>query len=830
MLVAKMLLRNWRGGELKLLGWSLVLAVAVLSGIAIFTQRLEATILTQSNSLLGADYVVRGSQMQAAAWDKEAQAEGINTTRAAQFSSMVFAGDEMQLVAVKAVAPGYPLRGHFETSQVPFATDPEDIHIGNQIPTPGEAWVDSRLLPLLNIALGDDIALGEKTLKVTRLLIREPDGASQLSLFGARVLMNLQDLPATEVIQPGSRIDYLWLLASDDSARLTQFIAGLKPKLGPHQRLLDIQQAQERLGRTLETGQKFLLLAAVIALLLSGVAIAICAAQFARRHTDQVALMKSLGLSKGRVRGLYLGQLLLLGVIAALMGLLLGEVLQQTVAALVRQAYQLNLGAANWQPYALSFFAGQICMLSFALPSLWFLPGIPPLKILRRELQVKPTQLSIQIAIALAAIILLVVLFSRDWRLAVSVSVALLVVFSAASLLAFMLLAIARKGAANLGGFWRLAFAGLARRRGQTLIQILVFAVAVMLLLSITLVRSSLISDWKAQLPAMAPNHFLVNIPADELNSVQRQLHGAGVGLQPVYPMVRGRLVAINGEEVNELQRAKSNALQRELNLTWAAQMGDDNKLVSGNWWDNWTPASSNLPGVSVEQKIAQEIGLTLGDKLRFSIGGLEQEAEVASIRSLDWRSMHPNFFFIFSPHSLDQLSPTYITSIYLAPEQKPLLNQLLRAHPTIVVIELDRIIAQIQTIVAQVSDGVLLVLLLTLLAGGLVLWAAVLGSMEARMQEAGLLRALGSSRRLLLGSITAEFAVLGFVAGLIATLGSEALLFFLQAYVLNTPIQAHYLYWLISPVGAALLVATLGYLACWPVIRTPPAIVLREA
>ncbi len=830
MLVAKMLLRNWRGGELKLLGWSLVLAVAVLSGIAIFTQRLEATILTQSNSLLGADYVVRGSQMQAAAWDKEAQAEGINTTRAAQFSSMVFAGDEMQLVAVKAVAPGYPLRGHFETSQVPFATDPEDIHIGNQIPPPGEAWVDSRLLPLLNIALGDDIALGEKTLKVTRLLIREPDGASQLSLFGARVLMNLQDLPATEVIQPGSRIDYLWLLASDDSARLTQFIAGLKPKLGPHQRLLDIQQAQERLGRTLETGQKFLLLAAVIALLLSGVAIAICAAQFARRHTDQVALMKSLGLSKGRVRGLYLGQLLLLGVIAALMGLLLGEVLQQTVAALVRQAYQLNLGAANWQPYALSFFAGQICMLSFALPSLWFLPGIPPLKILRRELQVKPTQLSIQIAIALAAIILLVVLFSRDWRLAVSVSVALLVVFSAASLLAFMLLAIARKGAANLGGFWRLAFAGLARRRGQTLIQILVFAVAVMLLLSITLVRSSLISDWKAQLPAMAPNHFLVNIPADELNSVQRQLHGAGVGLQPVYPMVRGRLVAINGEEVNELQRAKSNALQRELNLTWAAQMGGDNKLVSGNWWDNWTPASSNLPGVSVEQKIAQEIGLTLGDKLRFSIGGLEQEAEVASIRSLDWRSMHPNFFFIFSPHSLDQLSPTYITSIYLAPEQKPLLNQLLRAHPTIVVIELDRIIAQIQTIVAQVSDGVLLVLLLTLLAGGLVLWAAVLGSMEARMQEAGLLRALGSSRRLLLGSITAEFAVLGFVAGLIATLGSEALLFFLQAYVLNTPIQAHYLYWLISPVGAALLVATLGYLACWPVIHTPPAIVLREA
>ncbi len=829
MLVAKMLVRNWRGGELKLLGWSLVLAVAVLSGIAIFTERLESTLTAQSNSLLGADYVVRGSQLQAEEWDAEARAKAIKTTRAAQFSSMVYAGDEMQLAAVKAVASGYPLRGQFEISDVPFAIAPADIHIAQQIPAAGEAWVDSRLLPLLNISLGDEIALGEKSLKVTHLLICEPDGASQLSLFGARVLMNLDDLPATQVVQPGSRIDYLWLLAADNSRELKQFVDSLKPRLGPHQRLLDIQSAQERLGRTLQTGQKFLLLAAVIALLLSGVAIAICAGQFARRHTDQVALMKSLGLSKGRVRGLYFGQLFLLGLIAAAFGLGLGEGLQQLVALLVQQTYHFTLGASSWQPYALSFIAGQISLMSFALPSLWFLPAVPPLKILRRELSLKNTQLAVQAGIALLAIVGLILLFSRDWQLALSVSVSLLVVLAAASFLALVLLAGARRGAKNFGGFWRLAFASLARRRGQTLIQILVFAVAVMLLLSITLVRGSLINDWRAQVPDKAPNHFLVNIPADELGSVLASLHAAGVAEQPVYPMVRGRLVEINGAEVDDSQREKSNALRRELNLTWAEQLGADNQLLEGHWWDGWQ-SQSGLPGISVEQKTAAEIGLKLGDRLKFSIGGLEQEGEVASIRSLDWRSMHPNFFFIFAPGSLDAFSPTYITSVYLAADQKRLLNELLRAHPTLVVIELDRIIAQIQTIVAQVSDGVLLVLLLTLLAGGLVLWSAVLGSMEARKQEAGLLRALGSPRRLVLGSITLEFAILGALAGAIAILGSESLLFGLQAFVLKTPIQPHYIYWLISPLGAGILVSSLGYLACRPVIQTPPAIVLREA
>ncbi|ACE83241.1 ABC transporter permease [Cellvibrio japonicus] len=830
MLALQLLRRNWRSGELKLLGLSLILAVAVLSGIAIFTDRMETTLVVQSNSVLGADYVVRGSQPHNPDWEAEAREQGVSYTQSVLFSSMVFAGDEMHLASVKAVDKAYPLRGQFEISQVPFAVDASDIQIAKSIPAPGEAWVDSRLLPLLHIQLGDKVAVGEYELRVTQVLIREPDNASPFSMMGARLVMNMADLPQTQVIQPGSRVDYQWLIASDSALELERFVSWLKPQLNKHQRLQDIDSAQGRLGRTLKTGKQFLLLAAVIAVLLAGVAIAIAARQFAERHTDQVALMKSLGASRTRVRSLYFGQLLLLAVIASLIGLVLGELLQRTVAASLQQTYQLRLAAASFYPYGLSFFSGLICLVCFALPALWFLPGVPPLKILRRELAVNLPQLWLQGLIALLAVILLVVLFSRDMQLALSITGALLGVVATALLAAWGLLSVSRRWGLGLGGFWRLAFANLLRRRGQSLVLILVFAVAIMLLFTLTILRTSLIAEWRVQVPDDAPNHFLVNIPPEELPAIQSLLADRSVRPEPIYPMVRGRLTHINGEETTEEQRQISNTLRRELNLTWADKLADDNKVLQGHWWDQWQRGQGDLPGVSVEVKTAEEIGLKLGDHLRFSLGGLELDAQIASLRSLDWNSMRPNFFFIFEPGALEGYSPTYITSIYLPAQQKPVINELLRAHPTVLVIELDRIISQIRTIIDQVSDGVLLVLWLTLIGGCLVLLAAVMSSIESRKQEAGLLRALGSPRRLVLGSLVAEFAILGTIAGAIAILGSEILLLSLQKFVLETPIQPHYIYWLLSPLVGGVFVSLLGYLCCRPVVTTPPAVVLREA
>jgi len=830
MLALKLLIRNWRSGELKLLGVSLILAVTVLSAIAIFTDRLEATLLVQSNSVIGADTVVAGDHEHPKAWESEADKAGIKYTYSNQFMSVVYAGDEMRLASIKAIAEGYPLRGQFEISDIPFTLKTNEIQVVKTIPAQGEVWVDSRLFNALKIKLGDKIAVGDYELKVAHVLIREPDATNPMSMFGARLVMNIQDLPQTHIIQPGSDVNYRWLLSADNESTLNKFVERLKPKLTKHQRLVTVKTSQDRLSNTLDFAKKFLLLTAIIAVLLSGVAIAIASKQFAQRHTNQVALMKSLGVSANRVRSLYFMQLLLLASGASLLGLLLGSAIQSLLISTVQALYNTVFMPASFYPYGLSFASGIICLVCFALPALWFLPQIPPLKILRKEMEVTRSQLWLQALFAVAAVISLVALFSRDVKLALIVTATLFVVLLIALLVSFVLLKLTKRWVANAGGAWRLAFASLQKNAGQSVMQILVFSIAMMLLLTITIIRTSLINEWKIQIPENAPNHYLTNIPADESEHL-RQTVEKNIN-QPVamMPNVRGRLVEINGAEPTEELRKKHNTLQRELNLTWTTTLPEANKIVEGQWWDTWKKSERQLVGVSVEEGTAKDLGLKLGDKLRFSMGGLTLDSEIASIRSLDWKTMKLNYFFIFEPHALDQFSPNYMSSIYLDEQHKPFLYQLLREHPTVLLIEFDRIIESIRTVMDQVADGIQLVLWLTLIGGCLVLWAAVMGSLESRKQEAGLLRALGASRQLILGGVLIEFAIMGLLAGIVAILGAEFLVLSLQIFIFKFPLQPHFIYWLFSPILGCILVAALGLLGCRPVLTTPPAIVLREA
>jgi len=830
MLAFKLLIRNWRSGELKLLGVSLILAVTVLSAIAIFTERLDATLLVQSNSVLGADKIVSGNQPHPPEWERDADNTGIKHTKTIEFMSVVYAGDDMRLSAIKAVAEHYPLRGQFEISDVPFSLNPEEIKISAAIPAPGEVWVDSRLFSALKLKLGDTVEVGDYALKVAHILIREPDSTNPFSAFGARLVMNVQDLPNTHIIQPGSDVRYQWLLAADNEKTLDQFVEQLTPKLNQHQKLVTIKTSQDRLANTLDVAKKFLLLTAIIAVLLAGVAIAIAAKQFAERHTNQVALMKSLGVSAMRVRSLYFSQLLILASSASLLGLLVGTLIQTAVVSSLQVIYNILFMSATIYPYGLSFASGIICLLCFALPSLWFLPGIPPLKILRKEIRTSRPQLWFQIISAIIAVVVLVALFSRDLRLALTVTLALAIVLLITLLVAYALLKLSKYWVSRAGGAWRLAFSSLQKNSGQSMTQILVFAVAMMLLLTITIIRTSLINEWKIQIPEHAPNHYLTNIPADDVSKLKQSLESNINQAVLIMPNVRGRLVEINGVEPTKDVREKNNALQRELNLTWATQLPSDNKIVSGQWWDKWQKSTDQLAGVSVEEATAKALDLKLGDKLRFSVGGLNLDAEIASIRSLDWKTMRLNYFFIFEPDALAQFSPTYMSSIYLDEQHKPFLYQLLREHPTILLIEFDRIIESIRKVMDQVTDGVQLVLWLTLVGGCLVLWAAVMGSLESRKQEAGLLRALGASRRLVLGGVLIEFALMGVLAGMIAILGAECLLLSLQKYIFKIPLQPHFLYWLLSPVLGCTLVTVLGLLGCRPVLITPPVIVLREA
>ncbi len=875
MLAAKLLWRNARSAEVKLLFTALLLAVAMVTAIGLLSDRLEATLLKQSNSFIGADRQIYSPQPISPLWSQQAQAFGLQQVRLENFSSMVFSSpaaegysvqsaqgsssqtaegsssqtaegssvqsadgpaafeERMQLAAIKAVEPGYPLVGQMEISTVPFATRSVDIEKTDAVPGLGEAWVDSRLLAQLDLNINNSVFVGEKRLKITRVIITEPDRGGGFSLFAPRLMMNRADLAATEVIQPGSRIAYHWLLAGTEP-QLKAFLDKLQPELSDHHQLVDLERAQQGLASTLATARQFLLLAVVIAMLLAGIALVISSSRFAARHTEQVALLKSLGASSWKIRRLYLGQLLLLALASSVAGLLLAEILQRLIALAVVMMAAVELQPGSYRPYVLGIVSGVTCLIFFALPPLWHLPKISPLRILRQDLPVSSVRITVQVLLGTLAVLLLVYLFSGNIWLTLSVGAALLAVVSVAALVALGLLRLSHTLGSSAGSIWRLAIAGIKRRSGQSLLQVVVFAIALLLLLTMYAVRTSLIDEWQLQLPTDAPNHFLINIAPEQVDAVAEKLQRRGLNTAEIYPMVRGRLVKINAVEPSPALRKKVPLLRREANISWSKNLPADNQLSSGKWWHSEEEFESKgqqrgLPRVSVESKLAKKLGVGVGTKLQFSFGGLTLDAQISSLRQLEWDNMKPNFYFIFEPQVLDKFSPMYMTSSHIPPSEKAVVAEVLRDYPTIVVIEIDKVIEQIRDIVDKVGRAVEVVLALVLVGGILVLAAAVNASIDSRLQEVGLIRALGSSRKLILGSLAIEFSLLGACAGIIAVLGSEALLLGLQQQVFKMPVAPHYELWLAGPLLGTLLVGSLGVFSCRRVLNTPPSVVLRE-
>lgn len=829
MLAFRLLWRNWRSGEVKILAGALMLAVAVVSAISVFTFRLEAALVEESAVFLGANRIIESAQPIPSSWQQEAAAEfEVRQANTVEFLSMVFAGDSMHMASIKAVSQSYPLLGQLEISDKAFATAAADIRVAEGVPPSGQVWLDSRLLPLLNAELGDGLYVGDKELRASQVLINEPDRGGGMSLVSPRLIMNLADLDATNVIQPGSQVTYRWLLAGEQR-EIERMLAWLDDKLSSHQRVIDLESSQEQLAAALDRGSRFLLLAGIVGVLLAGVAIAIAAQHFASRHVDQVALMKSLGASATRIRGLYLLQLLLLAGFASLAGLVLGDLIQRLVASALSAVFPLVLGAAAPQAYSVGILTGFVCLVFFALPPLWHLPTIPPLKILRREMAVRHLHSWLQAGLGLGAVLLLIFVYSADWRLTLSVFLSLLGIISVAGLLAWWMLRLGRQLGMHAGSIWRLALAGLQRNPAQSAMQILVFATAIMLLLAMTTIRTSLIDDWQLQLPEDAPNHIFMNIAPHERDSIRALLEEAGIEGVSFSPMLRARLVALNGEAFTDEQREQNGVLRRELNLSWSAELPSDNAVVAGEWWTGEEQGRGQRPGgMSVEEEVARRLGLELGDVLTFSIGGLRVDTQVRNFRRVD-RNALEWYFFMAAPGVLEDYSPVYRSDVFLTAAQKPLLNTILQQHPTVMVFEFDKLLGQIHNIVDQVSSGVELVLWLVIAGGVMVLLAAVNASMESRMQEAGLLRALGSPRRLVLGSVWAEFSAMGLIAGLIAVLGSEVLLLSVQHWVLETPLQPHFHLWIIGSLLGAVAIGALGLWSCRRVVTVPPATVLRE-
>ncbi len=825
-IVSRLAWRDWHSGELGLLLVALLVAVGTVTAISLFVDRLHQALRLESASFLAADRYIGGSRPIPAPLRARALERGLDVADLMSFPSMVFGdGERSQLVSVKAVSNGYPLRGALITGTEPFAPG----SVTEQVPPPGEVWLDSRLFPALHLALGDTVEVGVARLRVGRVLIREPDRGGSFFDLGPRLLMNIADVPATEVVQPGSRIRYRLLLRGPDAD-----LEALREELAVEAnfRWVDVRENSPRIGGALDRAESYLLLGGLLGVLLAGVAVALSAHRYARRHYDHVGIFKTLGATPAQILNVYLGILGLVGAISVVLGLGLGVGLHLLIIRVLDALLPVSLPMPSFRPFLLGSATGLICALAFAMPPLLHLKSISPLRVIRRDFGAVPLSQWASYGAAGAGGLLLLIWYSESLLLTLWTLGGILAVTLVFGGLALVLLRGGRAVGMQAGSGLRLALAGLQRRRRESTAQILIFGLAIMLLLVLALLRTVLIDQWRAQLPDDIPNHFLMNVTPDQLPAVAALLSDIGerTHREPLYPMMRGRVTAVNGvdaktwDERNNRSDRPGPELRAERNLTWATELPEGNEILAGNWW----LPDDETARVSLEEEYARELGIELGDRMAFDIGGQSIEAEVASLRVLDWESMRPNFFIIFSPAALRDFPATYMTSFHLPADRKAFLNRLLSEFPTVTVIEIDAVVEQIQRIIDRVTAAVELVLALVVGSGCLVLVASIRAGWDARMAEHALVRALGGTRQLIAGSLAAEFIALGAFSGVVAVVGAELTVALLQWRVFELQAAVHPWLWLLGPLAGAALIFIVGMSGARRLVSSPPLLVLR--
>lgn len=822
-LAARQLLRDARAGELRVLFFALLVAVAASSAIGYFSARLNDAMLLRASEFLAADLRLSGSSQASQEQIDAGLKLGLDHAQAVEFSSVVAAADGIQLASVKAANSLYPLRGELRSAAEPYAA--EEVGSG---PRPGEVWAEARLMVALNLKIGDELEIGAKTLRLSRVLTYDPDTAGDFYSLTPRVLMHLDDLAATEVVQPGSRVRFreLW---RGDTETLAAYRQAVEAGLEPNQRLDDARDGNRQVGGALGRAERYLNLASLAAVLLAGVAVALSAARFAARRFDASALLRCLGLSRHEALALFGLQLALLGLIASMLGALLGWAGQHVLFYLLRGLIPDDLPPADLWPALAGMATGLVALAGFALPPLAALGRVPPLRVLRRDMLPVPASSWLVYGAALVALGLIM------WRLSLDLKLTL-ALLGGGLLAALLLGGLLLLGLQSLRRMlqraalpWRLGLGQLLRHPLAAAGQSLAFGLILLAMALIALLRGELLDTWQDQLPEDAPNHFALNVLPTERDAFAARLAELSPHPAPLYPVVPGRLIMINDEPVRQLVTKESRgerAIQRDLSLTWAEQLPSDNLITAGSWWG--TEHASDLPGVSVEAELAESLQLKLGDRLRFNVGGIEREAQVTSLRQVDWDSFQPNFYMIFEPQTLQDLPATYLTSFYLPPGQDAELIKLSRAFPSVTLLQVDALLAQLRSILAQVTLAIEYVLLFVLAAGITVLLAGLQATLDERIRQGALLRALGAERKLLISARRAEFGLLGAAAGLLAALGCELVSFLLYRYAFDMSWQPHP-WLLLLPLIGALLIGLAGVLGTRSALNASPLSVLRE-
>ncbi len=820
-LALRLLARDWRSGELSILAAGLLIAVASSTAISLLGDRLRQTMVGQAAEFLAADLVVSSHDALPDAWLARAQQLSLRHANTEEFSSVLVENDELLLTGVKAVSSGYPLRGYLRTTSGDITEEVKTV----DIPAPGTAWVDGRVLSALNLKLGAEIAVGEQRLCLSRLLTYEPDRRGDLYSLSPRVMINQADLAATGILQPGSHVHYYDLFAGDEAA-LKTFKRWLKPQLNPGQRIVDIHEDRPEIGHALTRAERYLGLASIVVVLIAGVAIAMSTRRYTERHFDVTAMFRCLGAQQSSILRIYGWQFCILGALTSLAGCLVGWFIQLGLLSLLKGLLPQDLASASGLAVAFGLATGLMTLLGFALPPLLRLRRTSPLKVLRRDLEPLPSSAWIVYGLAMLSIAVLMWRYTDDLKMTTTLLLAGLSATLVLGSITWLLLKLSRLLLPHVGLSWRFGLQNLSRQPQTSISQILAFSVTLVAMVVSLVVRTELLADWKQQLPADAPNHFALNIFGKDLDGFKRLLAQEGVTSSAFYPIVRGRLIAVNGVDVHQLASKESQgeeAISRDLSLTWSASLPLDNKLVRGSWW------TGEPFQVSVEQGLADSLHIKLKDELAFNISGQTLRATVRSIRSVRWDAMTPNFYMIFSPATLDAYPSTYLTSFYLPAQRKTALNHLVKAFPGITILEVDVLLEQFQRILKQVTLAIEYVLLFALAAGFTVLFAAVRSSLDARVYEDVLLRILGASRHLLRRSQLIEFAALGLFAGLLAAAIAELTIWALYSRVFALAYRFHWEIWLMTPAIGAVLVGVAGFWNTRSVVNASPQSTLQN-
>jgi putative ABC transport system permease protein len=817
--------REIRSGEVIVLLSAVALAVAALTAVGFLTDRIGRAVARQANEVLAADLRLRSPDPLPAEWREAASVYGLQTAETQSFPSVVFAGDLSALATINGIGEGYPLRGAVRVADDLFGEERQ----AQGIPPPGSVWADSSLLAKLDIGVGDRIAVGEAGLRVDAVLTYRPDQSIGFASLAPTLLLNLHDMPATALINQGSRVQYA-LLVAGEQADVDEFFAAVEDGLPDSVRTLNQEDSSERATNAASRAKRFLSLTAVISLLLSAVAIAMSARRYAHRRMDTVALMKSLGASQRFVLQSASIQLVILGTIGVLVGSALGYVVELLVTGMLADLFASALPEPGLAPVVLGTGSALILLVGFALPSLLQLRNTPPLRVLRHDAMPPPPSRLLVAGTSLLGVTALLYQAIGDAQMLVIVLGGMLVVSTLLYVAGRGLVALLGRSRGGVGIAWRYGLANVARRGRDSAVQVVAFGLGLTVLLLLTFVRTDLLEGWRQTLDEDAPNHFLINIQPHERDSIAEIIRSDGIEVPEFVPLIRGRMTTINDEDVKTRKYPIEDGewmANREANLTWLAKLSSSNEIVAGEWW----PADYDGPPlVSVEEEAAMELGVGLGDRVAFLIAGQVIELTISSIRKVNWDSFQPNFFMVISPGALENFPSTYVASMRIDKTRSDLLIRLVRAHPTVSVIDLDAILRQVKGIIDKASLAVQAVFVFTLAAGIAVLFAAVQSTIDERRFESAILRALGVKRRTVLSGVLTEFAALGFASGLLASAGASVLAAVIAVQLFELEYAFNPMLWVAGLAGGVALVCLSGFVAARGAINAPPTDVLRAA